>query len=500
MGLVKTCLVISAFCFYVVSCDVIFVNNYANVSDVDEYLDFNPHNETYVFMGDLESCTHFRFQRDVQKYNQQNLIVRRREDIDRVCVFTDDFFPDIPDSFTIDYNLMYEYYSGLDNAVYGNEKELVSTRYFGVKLLTLNRDIGFSLGWLLNKISLAQASALTPTLYVLAINSIEFNNDYDRKLFTKIMESGQILHLILSVANENFPNATVVPNSPAKLFFNMKALDMSISIRMYERYNDSVVTRQSRHHFNFIENLECNYTTCYKDCFGAPNNDSICISLPEQLNRHFNGSVRHLRFEVDKPACSNGVRMSRSAEESKSYPYWFIQYLINNNMVKVATEFLYGESFLSIGDAYLQIINPSYSILYEAGSYIKDCVRHNDYMPFNTFPQYKISLNTKSGLRLPIQTLAECYHLITEESSDVCLKYNNELIYSNYSTHVMSNNEYIIDEFDVATRVHYIRYETWDTTTSATSTTTTTTTTTSSDSTTQNATLESTSESTTPSS
>lgn len=401
------------------SSDVLFYNNVSNVTSFDEY-DLGAENETIVYLGDLENCSKFPFQYGISATYSRRIIIRQAADIDRACVYLDDEFPETGDSFLMDFNAIYDKYSTGGVGAFGNELRLASTPYYTIDLLTLNGNFGSSLGWLLSKLNL-ETNADRNRLFIIALNSLTFDNIYDRDLFMKIMESGQILKVILSRPSDDFPEAIVLPPAPEMYSLFVRCDNMQISLRfLHTGMNYTYRSLTYRFVFNFMDHEECVGGHCYSDCNQAPNNDSICIELPTKYALKFDGDVRHLKFLVESPCgARTNPRYSRSVE---NLPIWFVNYLLKNNMSKIDDTFF--RNLESPLDYYQQVINPSMAIVYAFKYFYIGCVGDANFKSISTFPALKFKLSTKAGERLSLKNLAQCYHLITSDPLSKCMVLN----------------------------------------------------------------------------
>lgn len=270
-------------CLFVasVSSSVTFINNYAKSPEMLGSL------ETYnlVFMGDVESCETFKY----QQYVGPSVVVRRPADMGRICTYNDGVFPE--DSFRIHFDQIF--YTPYE---YGDTISLYKGSTFDVSLLYMNGNFGYSLMNLLGNLNLQHTQN---HFFIVAINELSFNNLYDQTIFDTIMQSNQVLQVIVGENSAYSNNSKILKLAdwPAINDLNVVVNDMDINITLHRAKNSSLESVVSSYIYNFVENKVCNYEKCYLECAGAPSNDSICISLPSALNATTTEAVRHLKFK-----------------------------------------------------------------------------------------------------------------------------------------------------------------------------------------------------------
>lgn len=390
----------------------------------------NVNNASMILLGEVEDCTTYKFQQQTV-YNEGRLIVRRMSDIGVECGFSEAL---LNSTLVGSFDSVYSMYSNLGNDDRGNVLRLLTTPYYHVDLLTVNRNFDYALGWLLSELNTAGPDALL-RFFVIAADEIAFKNSFNSRLFDKILESNQILKIVTAKApNKKYENVTIVlPDSPNLMIMKLFTADnIRLHMRTYN-YNDSVVQAvRYEYIIDFLQLavLPASQGICYKDCINAPRNDSICIKFTSLTAAKYDDKdVYHLKFKYSLD-CHFGMKRYTLA-----YPEWFINYLMSSGQANIDRRLNYIDKSMP----YIQLIDPASAIVTFGGNFYRDCLGYNSYESIKQEERFKFSF--RNGTSLPIGTLSECYHLITTSQTALPLVYNVNLTAVDVVVRTKADNE-----------------------------------------------------------
>lgn len=438
---------------------VMFVKDYPKHA---EYVE-NPNNFTMVLLGEMEDCETFMLQNNAI-FNEERFIVRRKVDINYSCGFSESL---VDGRLLYSFDEIFNIYSTPAGAIseFGGLKTILSTPYFTIELITINRNVGYGTGWLLANLNSYNSDGRL-RFFVLVVESLEFTSSYYETLFKRVIESKQILKVFVSnpPQNEQFKDIViVVPPPPNVLVMKIFTADnLYVQLRTYNYNKTDVEAKRYEFFIDFTKLLQLDPElggVCYKNCKNAPHNDSVCIVLPSQLNTWYDGDVRHLKF-TSRLSCQTSI-VKRSVS---SYPDWFLEYLITSGMARVDRRL---DNYTS-RHVYHQAVDPLSAAVKLDDNYYNLCEVSKNYMQIKTLTYISYILHTKNGTRLPASSLADCYHLITTESNAIPLVYSVNITKIDETQKTLSEGE--VRVFGGDDMFKYLPAST----TSTTSTTTTT--------------------------
>lgn len=339
--------------------------------------EYNSALENEICMGDVINCTS-----SFPPSNYSRLFVRHFN-TPEACLELDLDYNE-----NVEIDAIYKNFSTLPSFKHGTILPLISSDYFNVKIMTINRDLKYSMSWLIHALNFENR---VPTLYILIIPRIKFTSIYHKLIFNKILESRQILHII-SLEDDEYNLAINSSIVETELKISAQLIDLNhFSIKIGENeYNKT---------FNFMTNLACNFPMCYSNCSMIGETD-FCIELDNRYLMSMTNMMRHFQMKID---------LSRIDRMKRSFPSWFLNWLQSKNE-------LFPDRALNPFPIMNNAIISDGSTLTIGDTMVDD---------LKTLP-FTITMKKNNSI-IPVFNMANCYHgIINYHSERKCLIYNVE--------------------------------------------------------------------------
>lgn len=340
--------------------------------------EYNSQLENEICMGDVINCTTV-----FPPSNYSRLFVRHFN-TPEACLELDLDYNE-----NVEIDAIYKTFSTLPSFKHGSILPLISSDYFNVKIMTINRDLKYSMSWLIHALNFENR---VPTLYVLVIPRIKFTSIYHKLIFNKILESRQILHIISLEGNE-YNLAINSSNVETMLNISAQLIDLNhFSIKIGENeYNKT---------FNFMTNLACDFPMCYFNCSNIGETD-LCIELDNRYSITPTNIMRHFQMKIDTS------RLDRI--HKRSFPTWFLNWLQSK-----------GELFPDRALNPFPIMNNA--IISDGSTLTIGDTLVDDLQTLS----FAITMKKNNSI-IPVFNMANCYHgIINQDSERKCLIYNVE--------------------------------------------------------------------------
>lgn len=299
---------------------------------------------------------------------------------------------------------VYRRISSLGSSTMGNVLNLYKGT-FNIDLIAINGRMYDAMGWITATLNQIRSSAAT--LYVLVINNLEFTSDFQRSLFHRILESRQIIHLILGQeTNETieFPKHTILETEA--LDFNLESDGVYINI--------TANSNKFNYVYNIMSALDCDYPLCFTDCTNVSDTD-FCIKYSnftpnESIARHYNYRLKDLCGIITRP------------RRDYDYPTWFLKWLQKTNLITPDTTFTSVTSRMA--NMYFIAVNPKNGVFTSEGLYYsRDCNTVTEQYFANTNGDLKFTMTQKNE-PVTLYNYAYCYHGIVSRGKGNCKTFN----------------------------------------------------------------------------